>query len=288
VREFFFKILRSRFGDPFPARFAKESVKGSANMRIQMNFFDRLTAPAMAVATLVVLNAASAGYLCAQATQRPIADFSNAQGTLVGLSTPSTCIPPQCAGRIAVIDYAGQWNQYLISKGYPSLGTTTEGSILERPLPDGRAEVTVVLHTTRALTFASTWPFPSFDSELNPRLFGYTAGEILADPLHKQPALGESHLVLTFKNTAPGAPLPDLHNWLVLGNSAPGQEIVSLYLDGNATGVLHALATVYPWAEGTPGRLIVSEIGVLNRGPFKGATADGFPVERVELRAIGQ
>ena len=63
---------------------------------------------------------------------------------------------------------------------------------------------------------------------------------------------------------------------------------MSLYLDGNATGVLHKLPGVYPWAEGAAGRLIVSGIGVLNRGPFKGATADGFPVERVELRTIGQ
>jgi hypothetical protein len=91
---------------------------------------------------------------------------------------------------------------------------------------------------------------------------------------------------VTLKNTAPGAPLPDLVNWLVLGNAAPGQELVSFYLDGNATGPLHALAGLGP--DGTPGRCIVSEIGVLFRGPFKGATADGFPGERVELHAIGR
>lgn len=69
---------------------------------------------------------ASAAYPQGAAIYRPISDFVDAQGTLVGLSTPSTCIPPQCAGRIAVIDYAGKGNQYLISKAYPSLGTTTE------------------------------------------------------------------------------------------------------------------------------------------------------------------
>lgn len=80
--------------------------------------------------------------------------------------------------------------------------------------------------------------------------------------------------------------MPDLHDWLVVGNAPPGLELISIYIDGNATGSLHALAGLGP--EGTPGRCLVSEIGVLFRGPFKGATGDGFPVERVDLHAIGR
>jgi len=184
-----------------------------------------------------------------------------------------------------VVDYAGGGNRYLMSRGFPSLGTTVDGGILERPLPDGRAEVTVTLHTRNALTFASTWnpllPSPPQGAGSNPRLFGSTPTEVLAG---EPPALGESHLVVTFKNPAPGAPMPDLVSWLALGNPSP-QELVSLYFHANATGVLHELAHLGP--EGSSGRCVVSQTGVLFRGPFKGATSDGFPVERVDLHAIG-
>ena len=53
----------------------------------------------------------------------------------------------------------------------------------------------------------------------------------------------------------------------------------------SATGPLTALAGYGP--DGTPGRLIISESGFL-RTTFKGATADAFPAEYVEVRAIGK
>jgi hypothetical protein len=202
--------------------------------------------------------------------------------------TTATCTVPHCPGRIAVVDYAGGANRYLASQGYKSLGTSVEGSIVEVPLSDGRAQVTVVLHTTNALTFASTWDAsreapPNQTAQNNKRLFGYTVSELLQDPHHNHPALAESHLILVFKNTAPLAPMPDLVKWLALGVADPRLEIDSLYFDANAEGVIHAAANLGP--EGTAGRCIVSQFALFT-GPVQGPDG-GFFTEVVDLRPTG-
>ncbi|MBL8187498.1 MAG: hypothetical protein JNK38_05800 [Acidobacteria bacterium] len=115
-------------------------------------------------------------------------------------------------------------------------------------------------------------------------IFGFKPQDLLADPA-KQPALGQSHLQVVFKNPAPGASLPDIVNAFVLGNTVPGQELVSIYFNATATGELRA-DSGFP--EGTSGRLTIAQSGILFRGPFKGATTDGFPAEMVELRRVGQ
>jgi hypothetical protein len=232
----------------------------------------------------------------AQIVQRPLSDFLNAQGTIsvfnccappvpdyIGWTRPSDT--PPVDQRLAVVDYAGVGNAWLVSNGYPSLGTTISGSISERPLADGRAEVTVILHTVDALAYVV--PFdpngPINQAQINPLFFGFRPQDLLADPT-KQPALGESQLRVVFKNQAPGAPLPDIVDAFVLGNVAPGQELISISFRANSTGQLRA-PSGFP--EGTPGRLIVSETGLFMT-QFKGATADGFPAETVELRRISQ
>jgi hypothetical protein len=88
---------------------------------------------------------------------------------------------------------------------------------------------------------------------------------------------------VSFKNTAPGAPLPDLVNAFILGNTAPGQELRTLAFRSDGDGPLHAAFGV---AEGTPGHLTVSQTGILMTG-FHGATSDAFPVERVDLHPQG-
>ncbi len=183
-----------------------------------------------------------------------------------------------------MFDYAGLAAKYLEDNFGISLGTTAGGSITERPLSDGRAEVTVILHTKRALTWAAK-PGPPAGENGNPPSFGYRAAEIAADS-SKVPALGESHLQVVFKNPTPGADRPDLVDAFILGNAAPGQELVFVAFRGTATGPLRPPAGLGP--EGTPGRCFVIQTGVLFKGPFKGATADGFPAELVELRRIGQ
>ena len=134
-----------------------------------------------------------------------------------------------------MVDFAGGANKYLIRHGYGSLGTKTDGSITERLLPDGRAEVTVVLYTSNALTFASTNDTPS--AETGMRLFGSSVQDLFRDP-HNRPALGNSNLILTFKNTKLGAPMPDLVNLFAFGIYPKNFEWASLYLRVEANGSL--------------------------------------------------
>jgi hypothetical protein len=225
------------------------------------------------------------------AVQRPISDFLDAQGTTMVFNSPvpdqvgwsnNPALPNFPPPRFGLFDYAGLANDFLISQGHSSLDTRTDGTITERPLADGRAEVSVILHTTNALTWASVLvPDPS----TSPTLFGNRAADVLNGAT---PALGDSVLQVVFKNTAPGAPLPDLVNAFILGKALPGQELVFIAFLGTATGPLHALASLGP--EGTPGLCLVVETGLLmksfnlNSRPGK----DAFPAELVELRRIGR
>lgn len=195
------------------------------------------------------------------ARERPIEDFIEAQGTAnqflfyagadaphlrnyaVGFTT-ATCPGEFCqypTSRIAVVDYAGGANKYLERHGYGSLNTKTAGSITERVLPDGRAEVTVVLYTTNALTFVSTFdyslPSPPQSAETNTRLFGSSVQELFRDS-SRRPALGNSSLILIFKNPSLDAPMPDLVNLFAFGVQPKNFELTSLYLHVNASGSL--------------------------------------------------
>jgi hypothetical protein len=238
------------------------------------------------------------------AVQRPIEDFLDAQGITMVFNAPVFDqigwanandpslhnLPPP---RFALFDYAGLANDYLISHLYPSLDTTTDGTITERPLADGRAEVSVILHTTNALTWASSpvqpvppVPNPPGPENKNLTLFGNRAADVLNGAT---PALGDSVLKVVFNNTAPGAPLPDLVNAFQLGNALPGQELVSIAFRGTATGPLHALAGLGP--EGTPGLCLVVQTGLdftKTFNPKSRPGVDHFPAELVELRRIGR
>jgi hypothetical protein len=260
----------------------------------------RLARPALIV---LLLGWLAVGFMpavsthAAQAVQRPLSDFLDAQGTISIFNCCAPPVPdyigwtrpfatPTADQRLALVDYAGVANEWLVEQGYPSLGTTFSGHIIERPLRDGRAEVKVVLHTQNALTYVTTYDVngPINQAQINPLLFGWRPQDLLADAA-KVPTLGESHLTVVFINSAPGAPLPDLINLLILGDTAPGQEPITISFHSNVTGQFRA-ASGFP--DGDPGHLIVTQTGVLFRGPFKGATADGFPAERVELRRTGQ
>jgi hypothetical protein len=237
-----------------------------------------------------------------EAKQRPLADFINAQGTTTCFTPPA---PAQLGAssdfdnppiRFALVDYTGLTGKFLFDTYGISLGTTVSGSVSERPLDDGRAEVTVNLHTSNALAWAMnfdpTGPVSQFNN--NPLLFGARAQDV-APPNSMVPALADIEFRLVFKNTAPGAPLPDL----VCINQGPdcpnvascpaGFEIDFLSVYANATGPLHALAGLGP--EGTPGRLVVTQTGLIKPGihnGFRGALSDAFPAESIELHRIGE
>jgi hypothetical protein len=208
----------------------------------------------------LIENASSASVKPAPQTvkERPIQDFLKAQGTPPPAGDPLFYAGPDAPGlpnyavgfttancpgefcqyptsRIAVVDYAGGAAKYLQQHGYGSLGTKTDGSITERLLPDGQAEVTVVLYTTNALTFASTNDTPS--AETGTRLFGSSVQDLLRDP-SRRPSLASSSLIMVFKNGKLGGPMPDLVYLFAFGISPPNFELDSLYFDVNATGSL--------------------------------------------------
>lgn len=219
---------------------------------------------------------------------RPIADFLSAQGTFclpdggggcllfvppvpnfLGLSTPGP--PVRCAS----VDYAGVANAWLISQGGTALGTQTGGTIVERTLPDGRAELTVLLSTKKALT----WVVDGCDFAGGTLLFGRRTPDVLAG---LQPSLGDSFMQWVFINTAPGDPLPDLVQ--LLNVPLPGQELRFVGFRAQADGELRAAFGV---PDGTPGQATIVQTAVL-MASFKGATADGFPAEMVNLKVTGK
>src|SRR5207249_5237001 len=116
---------------------------------------------AVSGSSLLITQAACA----AGSAGRPISDFLDAQGTTnafgfnghdqIGWS--SAVAPPPTTRRpvrFALVDYCGFADKAGDLNG--ALGTSAKGSISERTLSDGRAEVTVILHTTNALTWALT------------------------------------------------------------------------------------------------------------------------------------
>ncbi len=221
------------------------------------------------------------------AVQRPISDFVNAQGSTNIFIPPLpdfvgwTDNPPNGCNSTAFasVDYAGLAARWLADNGGPSVGTQVSGSVTERPLPDGRADVKVILHTTNALSWVI--PFPVNDIATDPTIFGDRATTLLANP-SLQPALSESHLQVSFTNTAMGAPLPDVVAFL-LGTVQPGQSLEMLSFRSSGTGPLHASFGV---PEGTPGRLTITQTGLLGH-TFKGCVGDAFPAEIINLGVVG-
>lgn len=177
--------------------------------------------------------------------------------------------------RVASIDYAGLADYW--SGG--QFGTNFSGSVMERPLADGRAHVKVILRTENALT----WVVEGDDYTADALLFGNRAPDVVAGA---EPALGSSSLELDFINTAPGADLPDLLQLAALPE--PGQQLLSLKIGNKAKGPLTELFGV---PAGTPGLNIGTQVGLLgnpNCGVEPSALADCFPVEQINLRVIGK
>jgi hypothetical protein len=99
---------------------------------------------------------------CVTATNRPLSDFLDAQGTL---NDPPQFFPPvkDYVGWadggfevFALVDYAGLANTYIKSATGVSLGTNVVGYVKECGLADGKTLVTVGIFTTRALGFAQS------------------------------------------------------------------------------------------------------------------------------------
>lgn len=184
--------------------------------------------------------------MMAFAAQRPISDFLSTQGTYSNIFVPPV---PDYVGWadapntrfFALIDYAGVANKWLKANGGADLGTRSSGNITERKLSDGRAQVTVTLRTTNALS----WATPCCYFANGPLIFGQRAQDVLQN---KAAALGNVQFQMKFINTALGAPLPDLIQLLFA--PAPGQEFTSYAFSSHATGA---------YCNGTVGGMTVSQ-----------------------------
>jgi hypothetical protein len=214
--------------------------------------------------------------------QRPIEDFVEVQGTFcIGVEPDCWFIIdplPNFVGwcsyapdRCASVDYAGVVDDYW---GGP-FGTTMRGKVTERPLPDGRAEVNVRLHTANALT----WVVEGDDFN-NTVLFGQRFTVKPDD--WAGAALGESLLQVKFINSAPGAPLPDLIQLFFFPEE--DQEILFVSFKARADGTLREAFGV---PDGTPGRVQVTQTGLYMTNSAQAPDGSFWPVELINLMVVG-
>ncbi len=214
---------------------------------------------AVLVGALLVL-APTTPVRAAPTVQRPITDFLNAQE----YALPWTDLT---SGLVLTVDCFGVLNE----RSGLNLATSFRGTVAERPLADGSAEVTVVLHTSNALITVNRFD-PVTLGEL---LFGHEASDVATGA---DPALAMSTLKFVFINTAPGADLPDLITFFLSGGIL---KSVSITVEGAGT---FRAASGLP--DGTPGRAQATQVGLFMTH-FQGATADAFPAEHIRLQAVG-
>lgn len=260
-------------------------------MQIQ---FSRRWAGILALLGLTVGFLAASGNAAAQTTQRPLEDFLAAQGTncvklhgggkgncylfvrpdpnFLGWNTDTDLSPVRFAG----VDYAGLAYKF---SPFGSQAPSITGSVTERVLADGRAEVTVLLQTKNANVWVIELDlagdvFKQIDER--PTLFGHRPRDVRTGSAQ---ALADSNLQAVFTIPYPGAPLPDL----LQVNGTPDMKFLAFTASGKGP-----LTAEFGVAEGTPGKCTIVQTGLL-AGKGKGtAVADGFPVESIDLKPVGQ
>jgi hypothetical protein len=191
--------------------------------------------------------------------KRDISDFLSTQVSVITGLDPND--PDQ---KLFVSDCAGYLNDnYLL--GLPS---TFDGSIMEKPLPDGRAEVKISIRAHNVLTYVlSVLTGPPY-----PVLFGASRSMVEGGATA---TLGEAKLEITFINSAPGAPIPDIY----------AMDISRITFNASAFGPLTAAAGLGP--DGTRGHAWTNQVGLLTK-VHGHPSIDGFATEYVRLQAVGR
>jgi hypothetical protein len=218
-------------------------------------------------------------------TIRPISDWLEQQAPDLDPSVPLELQMivwyDPAADNFLLADHSGIAARWLAMNGGPSVMPDIRGHVIERPLPDGRAQVTVQLRATGALTYV--WHAPDLENfHEGPMLFGHRADEILDGA---EPTLGSLHLKLTFINTEPGAPLPD-YVAFAFDDDFREERQLDDWMDlfsGHAFGPLREASG---FAEGTRGRAATQQVGLWHP-PGGGKVADVFVVEWIKLQARG-
>ena len=118
------------------------------------------------------------------ARQRPFSDWLDNQTTF---SVAWQDQPPSTT--FAFVDYAGKVGAFIASQGGPIIDTEVDGTVKERDLPDGRAEILLNVHFKNAMAYALdlTQPLPA------PTIFGFRSSELIANPT-LSPGLASGHL----------------------------------------------------------------------------------------------
>ncbi len=255
------------------------------------------------------------------ARQRPIEEFVEAQGTYCGgplINSPG-CKAEGPIGnllgwqkyvdgyrRFLRVDFPALTDRYLASEGMPAVGTSYDGSITERPLPDGTAQVSVRLHTRSAPAWLryNVWN----DNDQNGVwsagdtlgatfwAWGANAAQLAAGAA---PALVDVEFKIVFVNPAMGAPMPDLYRFY-FDPVYVGQR---LYLSITATGtgeLAAGAAALGLGAPGDPADLLLHQVGLLevyanlpdeagqpgsSGGIFNNG---GWPVELLEVKPLAE
>jgi len=198
-------------------------------------------------------------------TQRPISDFLSTQGTYCIPDGSGGCllfVPPVAnfigwgdprTGQAVSVDYAGLANEYIEAASGVSLGTSLSGVVTETPNKDGTADVRVELHARNALIFV----IADFDFAAGPLVLGHRAPDVASGAT---PGLANVEFHISFTNTAPGAPLPDLIQLFFF----PGENQALHNYSFNATGS-------GPAPDGTTLKVTVAQTGNIARSNIQAA-----------------
>jgi hypothetical protein len=226
------------------------------------------------IAALALAASVGVGHPNAAGTrQRPFSDWLSAQGgavnpancasTVLGWATPDLAT-------FARADYSGKIGDCITSNGGPVFHPEFSGTVTERDLPDGTAEILVIHRFTNTYVVARDLTQPGNPA---PAILGYNANELFGHP-ELQSALASGVIQVKFIIDHPGDPLPDLFSINILSLNARFQ----------GSGPLRAAFGV---DEGTPGRVVVSQTGLFNVPGQGNGVADSFPAELVHVFRVG-
>ena len=223
------------------------------------------------IAALALVASVGVGHPKAAGTrQRSFSEWLTAQGTFVNPANCASLVSGWATRDFATFaraDYSGKIASCITSHGGPVFNPEFSGSVTERDLPDGTAEI-LVIHR-----FAGTYAVARDNTQGGIPILGYGAVELFGHP-ELQPGLGSGMMQVKFINPYPGAPLPDVVSINLLS--------ISSRIRGE--GPLRAAFGV---TEGTPGKFLVSQTGLFNIPGQGDGVADSFPAELVNVFIAG-
>lgn len=232
-----------------------------------------LTLTTFVLMGLLMIGSASVQVNAAGSRQRPFSDWLSAQSSVLNpgncASTVIAWLTPDLAN-FARADYSGKICDCITSHGGPVFTPEFSGSVTERDLPDGTAEIQVIHHFTNTYVVARD---NAQGGNPAPAILGYNAAELFGHP-ELQSAVASGMLQVKFILDHPGDPLPDLAtiNFLSLSTRFQG------------SGPLRATFGV---DEGTPGKVLVSQTGLFDIPGHGDGVADSFPAELVRVFKAG-